>query len=123
MSSPGAAQLRALAALISSSVDILDEAYTRNGVLYPSLDNAYSRPADDDAARAQTLARDENVVRACATICAAANQLIYTVRDPNASALFGASAVSWFRLLLLLLRCADYVTPVSFISQRPSASL
>ena len=88
--SPSPSPLRALAALISSSVDILEDAYAQHGLVYPSLNDAYHNANEADS----KVAQDVNVVKACATICAAANQLVYSVRDPKASALFAASSVS-----------------------------
>ena len=91
MSPPTApSTLRALASLISDSVDILDHAYTQRGLSFPSLDHPTTQLTDHEL----KLAQDTNVSRACATICAAANQLIYSVRDPKATALFAASSVS-----------------------------
>lgn len=91
MSPPTApSTLRALASLISDSVDILDHAYTQRGLSFPSLDHPTTQLTGPEL----KLAQDTNVIRACATICAAANQLIYSVRDPKATALFAASSVS-----------------------------
>ncbi|KAF7291228.1 Methyltransf-2 domain-containing protein [Mycena indigotica] len=85
-------QLRQLVSLISTSLDTVEEVFSRHNLAVPTLDTAY-----DPASPAEELLSDPAVSTALLTIVAASGQLTATFRKPtiailNAAALFNVSA-------------------------------
>jgi hypothetical protein len=92
--SPSFSQIHALTDLIVSSVGALESACKSIGTPWPSLDTAIyasqGTPSQEDIARLNS----EAVMRAAASIVAAATQLARTVREPGATAATVATGVS-----------------------------
>lgn len=86
MNDPAFQELRALSALISSSLNTIENLLHSRGHKFPSLHEPYN--ADSEVGR---LAPD--VARACSTVVSAAGQLIAAVRTPFATARVAAVEV------------------------------